>query len=447
VENLFSAQERNKRNRNAPLAVRMRPQTMADYVGQERAVGEGSWLRRAIEHDTLSSVILYGPAGTGKTTLARIIANTTHAEFVEVSAVTGTVKDLRREIDAADRRLLSSGRRTILFVDEIHRFSRSQQDALLHAVENRTVVLVGATTENPYFEVNQALISRSRVVELEPLQDEDVRALVRRAVESKDGLAGAFTLDEAALNEIVTLAGGDGRAALTSLELASQMALPTGDPAEASPAHPLAITAKHVLEANPRAGLAYDKSGDMHYDIISAFIKSMRGSDPDAVVYWLARMIDAGEDPKFIARRIMICASEDIGNADPQALMVAEAAFKAAEVIGYPECRINLAQAAIYNALAPKSNACEASIDAALREVREGPRREVPNNLRDRHRPGSESYGPYLYPHDYPTGWVEQQYLPDGLHRGDFWHPTRGWESWRIEASARDRAEGAGGHQ
>ncbi len=444
MEDLFTNIQVTKRRANAPLAVRMRPSTLEDFVGQRQAVGEGSWLRRAIEHDTLSSVILYGPAGTGKTTLARIIANSTHAAFVEVSAVTGTVKDLRREVDAAEARLLGSGQRTILFVDEIHRFNRSQQDALLHAVEDRVVVLVGATTENPYFEVNQALISRSRVVELAPLGPDDLKVLVRRAVEAPEGLAGAFVLGDDALDAIVTLSGGDGRAALTSLELASQMALPTGDPAEASADHPLRITRDMVLEANPRRGLAYDKSGDMHYDIISAFIKSMRGSDPDAVLYWLARMIDGGEDPKFIARRIMICASEDVGNADPQALLVAEAAFKAAEVIGYPECRINLAQAATYVALAPKSNAAEAGIDAALAEVRQGPRREVPNYLRDRHRPGSESYGEYLYPHDYPEGWVDQRYLPEGLERGAFYHPSpRGWEAWRIEATARDR----GGHK
>lgn len=415
----------------------MRPQTLDGYVGQTKAVGPGSWLRTAIEHDTLSSVILYGPAGTGKTTLARIIAHTTHAEFVEVSAVTGTVKDLRREISAAESRLLSLGQRTILFVDEIHRFSRSQQDALLHAVEDRTVVLIGATTENPYFEVNSALISRSRVVELEPLDDDSIRTLVTRALTDENGLGGAFTLDDDALDEIVTLAGGDGRAALTSLELASQMAAPAGT---ASAEEPIAITRSHVLEANPRHGLSYDKAGDMHYDIISAFIKSMRGSDPDAVLYWLARMLDAGEDPKFIARRILICASEDVGNADPQAILVAAAAFKATEVIGMPECRINLAQAATYIALAPKSNAAEAGIDAALKEVREGPRREVPNYLRDRHRPGSDEYGPYLYPHNYDEGWVDQRYLPEGLERGCFYHPSgRGWEAWRIEARGRER--------
>ncbi len=441
MDTLFSNVERYKRKTNAPLAVRMRPQTLDGFVGQEQAVGEGSWLRRAIERDALSSVILYGPAGTGKTTLARIIANSTHAEFVEVSAVTGTVKDLRRETEAAESRLLQSGRRTILFVDEIHRFNRSQQDALLHAVEDRVVVLIGATTENPYFEVNSALISRSRVIELTHLDDEAVRTLVLRALDDVDGLAGVFTLEDDALEDIVMLAGGDGRAALTSLELASQMALPPLDEPQPSAEKPCAITVEHVREANPRRGLTYDKSGDMHYDIISAFIKSMRGSDPDAAIYWLARMIDAGEDPKFIARRIFILASEDIGNADPQALLVAEAAFKATEVIGYPECAINLAQAVTYMCLAPKSNASYAALNKAREEVRNGPAREVPNHLRDRHRPGSDAYGPYQYPHDFPEGWVDQQYLPDGLERGAFFTPgPRGWEAWRVESTARDRA-------
>lgn len=445
MDTLFTRVETARKNDNAPLAARMRPTTLDGYVGQAQAVGPGSWLRRAIEHDTLSSVILYGPAGTGKTTLARIIANSTHAEFVEVSAITGTVKDLRREIEAAESRLLTLGRRTILFVDEIHRFNRSQQDALLHAVEDRIVVLIGATTENPYFEVNSALISRSRVVELTALDDDSVRELVRRAVAAPEGLAGRFELSPEAEDEIVTLAGGDGRAALTSLELASQMVDAPGEGAAAGEKGgptPLVITREHVVEANPRRGLPYDKSGDMHYDVISAFIKSMRGSDPDAVLYWLARMLDAGEDPKFIARRIMICASEDIGNADPQALLVAHAAFRATEVIGMPECRINLAQAATYLALAPKSNAAEAGIDAALEEVRRGPRREVPSHLRDRHRPGSDEYGPYLYPHNYPGGWVPQRYLPEGLERGCFYQASpRGWEAWRQEAIGRDVAD------
>lgn len=435
MDTLFSEHERATQLRNAPLAVRMRPTSLDDYVGQEKAVGPGSWLRSAIEHDVMSSVILYGPAGTGKTTLAHIIAAHTRSEFVEVSAVTGTVKDLRREIDEARRRLMSFDRRTILFIDEIHRFSRSQQDALLHAVENRMVVMIGATTENPYFEVNSALLSRSRVVELEHLRNDDVEKLIRRALQDPRGLAGLFTMDDEVVNAVCMLAAGDARSALTTLELASEIAITRGD------GNGGAITLEDVRVANPRRGLSYDKSGDMHYDIISAFIKSMRGSDPDAAVYWLARMIDAGEDPKFIARRILIAASEDIGNADPQAILVAEAAFKSAEVIGYPECRINLAQAAIYNALAPKSNACEAAIDAALADVRSSGQREVPAHLRDRHRPGSDEYGPYLYPHDYPEGWVEQRYLPEGLERGAFWKPAgRGWEEWRVEQSARDRS-------
>lgn len=440
MDTLFSQQNRERELRNAPLAVRMRPTTLDEYVGQDKAVGPGSWLRSAIEHDVLSSVILYGPAGTGKTTLAHIVAEHTRSEFVEVSAITGTVKDLRREIEEARHRLMQFDRRTILFVDEIHRFSRSQQDALLHAVENRTVVLIGATTENPYFEVNSALLSRSRVVELEHLGDDDVRRLLHRALEAPQGLAGAYSMDEDTMSAVCSLAAGDARAALTTLELSSQIAVSR----EAGEDGRRAITLEDVQVANPRRGLTFDKSGDMHYDIISAFIKSMRGSDPDAAVYWLARMIDAGEDPKFIARRIMIQASEDVGNADPQALLVAEAAFKSAEVIGYPECRINLAQAAIYVALAPKSNAAESAIDAALADVRTSGAREVPNHLRDRHRPGSDAYGPYLYPHDYPEGWVEQRYLPEGLERGAFYHTAgRGWEQWRVEQSERDRSGNA----
>ena len=299
------------------------------------------------------------------------------------------------------------------------------------------MIMVGATTENPYFEVNTALLSRARVVELTPIADDDVAKLVRRALASPKGLDGRFSATDEVVEAICTLAAGDARSALTTLELASEIALtrpdtdgvPVPKPGEAMP-----ISLEDVRTANPRRGLPYDKDGDMHYDIISAFIKSMRGSDPDAAVYWLARMIDAGEDPKFIARRILIAASEDIGNADPQAIQVAAAAFKAAEVIGYPECRINLAQAAIYNALAPKSNACEAAIDAALADVRTSGMRSVPTHLRDRHRPGSETYGDYRYPHDYPEGWVEQRYLPDGLERGAFWKPAgRGWEEWRFE--------------
>lgn len=364
-----------------------------------------------------------------------MIAESTKATFVEVSAIGGTVSDLRREIDAAERRLVMSGLRTILFVDEIHRFNRSQQDALLHAVEDRLLVLVGATTENPFFEVNSALISRSRVVELHSLSDAEIAELVTRAVADERGLGGLYSLEGAALDAIVVLAGGDGRTALTTLELAAGMLGP------GTAGAPVTIAEETVRAATPHRVLPYDKNKDMHYDVISAFIKSMRGSDPDAALYWLARMIDGGEDPKFIARRMFIAASEDIGNADPQALLVAEAAFRSAEVIGYPECRINLAQAAIYLALAPKSNAAEAGIDAALSEVRHGPARAVPDHLRDRHRPGSESYGEYKYPHSYPGGWVDQRYLPEGLGRGCFYRSSdRGWEAYRADAAARDRA-------
>ena len=434
METLFTEMENEQKSKVAPLAVRMRPRTLDELVGQTEAVGPGSWLRTAIQQDKLSSVILFGPAGTGKTSLAHVIAESTKATFVEVSAIGGTVSDLRREIDAAEKRLAMGGLRTILFVDEIHRFNRSQQDTLLHAVENRVLVLVGATTENPFFEVNSALISRSRVVELHSLEDGHIVELVQRAVADERGLAGEYALADEALDAIVLLAGGDGRTALTTLELAAGM-VPPGTRQK-----PVTITQEMVRAATPHRSLPYDKNKDMHYDVISAFIKSMRGSDPDAALYWLARMIDGGEDPKFIARRMFIAASEDIGNADPQALLIAEAAFKSAEVIGYPECRINLAQAAIYLALAPKSNAAEAGIDAALNEVRHGPARAVPDHLRDRHRPGSENYGDYKYPHSYPSGWVEQQYLPDGLQRGCFYRPSeRGWEAYRAEAAARDR--------
>ncbi len=430
---LFKEMEDEQRLKAAPLAVRLRPRALDEVVGQREAVGQDSWLRAAIESDTLSSVILFGPAGTGKTSIAHVIAETTKATFVEVSAIGGTVSDLRREIAAAEKRLISGGIKTILFIDEIHRFNRSQQDALLHAVENRTVVLIGATTENPYFEVNTALLSRSRVVELHSLEDEDISELLTRAISSPRGLDGRYDLDEDARKVIITLAGGDARSALTTLELASEMLSP------GTRKKPALITEDIIVKATPHRSLPYDKNKDMHYDIISAFIKSMRGSDPDAALYWLARMIDGGEDPKFIARRIFILAAEDIGNADPQALLIAEAAFRSAEVIGYPECQLILAQAATYMALAPKSNAA-CGIFEALNEVRKGSLRKVPDHLRDRHRPGSENYGQYRYPHNYPGAWVDQQYLPDGLEKGAFYHPSdRGWESYRIDSTLRDR--------
>jgi len=415
----------------------MRPRTLDEFVGQEHAVGPDTALRAAIERDELSSLILYGPAGCGKTSLARVIANSTSAEFTEVSAVSSGVADIRKAIEAARDRLSFQGRRTILFIDEIHRFSKSQQDALLHAVEDRLVVLIGATTENPFFEVNAPLISRSRIVELYPLGDDDVRAIVRRAIADPErGLGGRVEVTSEAERAIVIRAGGDARAALNALEQAA---------AEAGPA---AVVDTAVLERlGGERQLTYDKRGDTHYDVISAFIKSMRGSDADAAVYYLARMVHGGEDPKFIARRIMIFASEDIGNADPQALVVAASAFKAAESIGWPECRIGLAQAAVYMALAPKSNASYLAIDAALADVREGPARAVPNHLRDRHRPGSDKYGPYRYPHEYPDGWVDQRYLPDGLEPGVFYKSgSKGWEAERSGARRRmieRRSEGS----
>lgn len=434
MDNLFTEIEDRAKFSVAPLAVRMRPRALDEVVGQEEAVGEGSWLRSAIENDQLSSVILFGPAGTGKTSLAHVIAESTKATFVEVSAIGGTVSDLRREIDAAEKRLAMGGIRTILFVDEIHRFNRSQQDTLLHAVEDRVVVLVGATTENPFFEVNSALISRSRVVELKSLDDEEIKVLLQHALKDPRGLDGAYTLNEEAEAAIVLLAGGDGRTALTTLELAAEIV------GAGSKKKPEVLTKEAVTKATPHRALPYDKNKDMHYDIISAFIKSMRGSDPDAALYWLARMIDGGEDPKFIARRIFIFASEDVGNADPNALLVAEAVFKATEVIGYPECSLNLAQGAVYMALAPKSNASYAGFNAAMAEIKNGPARKVPDHLRDRHRPGSDDYGRYLYPHDYPGGWVDQQYLPDGLQKGSFFAAgERGWEAYRIDSTLRDR--------
>ena len=432
MDSLFSDGADEALRANAPLAVRMRPRTLDEFEGQESVVGSDTMLRKAIESDSLSSLVLFGPAGTGKTSLARIIAGVTAAHFAEMSAVTSGVADIRKEIEAARSRLGMSGQRTILFVDEIHRFSKSQQDALLHAVEDHLLILVGATTENPMFEVNAPLLSRSRVVELQPLADEDIRRILDRALSDDRGLGNRYTVDSDALDHIVLTAGGDARSALATLEIAA-MGAPAGEAA------PVRLSLRDVQEATPTRQLTYDKSGDAHYDVISAFIKSMRGGDPDAAVYWLARMIHGGEDPKFIARRLMVLASEDIGNADPNALLIAHSAVKAAEFIGWPECRIVLSQASVYMALAPKSNASYLAIDKALHEVRSGPSQEVPSHLRDRHRPGSDTYGPYLYPHDYPGAEVDQEYLPDGLRGTRFFEASpRGWEASR---NAADRVE------
>lgn len=457
-DNLFSSAYYDQ-GREAPLAWRMRPRSLDEYRGQQHVLGEHSWLRSAIMRDKLSSIILYGPAGSGKTTLAQIIARHTQAQFISLSAVDASVKDLRKTIDQAREQLLHYRKRSIVFIDEIHRFSRSQQDVLLHAVESRSLVLIGATTENPYFEINTALNSRSRIIELKPLGNEDMRALLVNALCDERGLKGLCTLSEELMEHIVCMSGGDARSALTTLECAAEQAafragccLDELYDYDADSQHgssvqtqegrlelPLHITLDDLVQSSSERVLVYDKQGDQHYDLISAFIKSMRGSDPDAAVYYLARILSVGEDPKFIARRIMILASEDVGNADPQALCVAAAAFKACEVIGMPECRLNLAQAAIYMALAPKSNASYLACNRAFHEVKKGQAREIPPYLRDRNRPHAKEYGTYLYPHDYPGAYVSQRYLPEGLERGDFYRPgDRGWEAYRVESSWRD---------
>lgn len=408
----------------APLAARMRPRSLDELVGQTHVLGQDSALRSEIERDGVTSVILYGPPGTGKTSLAHVIALESDAAFEEVSAVSSGVKEIREAIGRARDRRRIGGPKTILFVDEIHRFNRSQQDALLHAVEDGEIVLVGATTENPFFEVNAPLISRSRVVELRPLSDEDVRTILRAGAADAGRGLGGVELTEEAEGALVTYASGDARVALQALESAASL-----EDADR------VVREQDVRAAMHARPLPYDKAGDVHYDVVSAFIKSMRGCDPDAAVYWLARMIHGGEDPRFIARRMLIFAAEDVGNAEPQAVCVAHAAVKAAEFIGWPECRINLAQAAIFLALAPKSNAAISAVDSALREVREGPGRAVPAHLRDASYPGAKEMGRgvgYRYPHADPDAWAQQRHLPDGLEDAVFYRPSdRGWEAAR----------------
>lgn len=430
LQNLFeqmNEEEASKKLLNsAPLARRVRPTSFDEIVGQSEVCGPDSWLRLACKSCSLLSIILYGPPGCGKTTLAHVIANSCDCAFSEVNAISGSVSDLRKEIEDAKTRLSDAGRKTILFVDEIHRFSKSQQDALLHAVEDRIIILIGATTENPYFEVNSALLSRSVVLQLKAVDDDCIKQVIDRAIKSEHGLNSKYSIEPSALEEITRIASGDVRFALNTLELASQVA-------EYNRQNNITLDdVKHVM---PQRTLKYDKHGDTHYDTISAFIKSMRGSDPSATLYWLAVMLESGEDPKFIARRIMVHASEDVGNADPRALLIAHAAFKACEVIGMPECRINLAQACTYVALAPKSNSSSVGIDEAIQFVRQNSVGKVPDNLRDRHRPGSEDYPDYLYPHDYDEGWVDQQYLPDVADGKKFYKPgKRGWEADRNSA-------------
>lgn len=418
----------------APLAARMRPRSLDEVVGQAHILGEGRALRVLIQSGDLSSIVLWGPAGTGKTTLANVIARSTEAHFVPMSAVTSGVADVRKAIDAARDRLAQQSTRTVLFLDEIHRFNKSQQDALLPAVENGWIVLVGATTENPSFEVNSPLMSRSLLFRLEALEVSDLEILLRRALtESGRGLGDTdLKVDDAAIKHIADGANGDARAALNALEAAASMATIKDG----------VIDLEVAEEALQRRALAYDKGGDWHYDVISAFIKSMRGSDPDAAVYWMARMLDAGEDPKFIARRMVIFASEDVGNADPTALQVAVAAAHALEFVGLPEAKLNLSQSAIYMALAPKSKASALAIWAAEEDMAKGPL-PVPKHLRDSHAAASRSIGAgkgYESPHAH-GGWVDQTYTPDELGKTSYYSAVTGVEkelATQLEEKKRD---------
>ena len=414
------ARELNK-DKESPLAGRMRPTTLDEVVGQEHIIGKDKLLYRAIKADKISSIIFYGPPGTGKTTLAKVIANTTKANFVQMNATTSGKKDMQEAVKNAKESLGMYQKKTILFIDEIHRFNKAQQDYLLPFVEDGTIILIGATTENPYFEVNQALISRSNVFELHSLDKEDIKKLIVRAITDDEkgmGIYGATITDDA-LDFLSDMAEGDARSALNAIELG----ILTTEPAEDGKIH---IDIEVAQECIQKRSVRYDKEGDNHYDTISAFIKSMRGSDPDAVSYYLAKMLYAGEDIKFIARRIMICASEDVGNADPNALQVAVAAAQAVERIGMPEARIILSQAALYVATAPKSNACYMAIDKALDVVKNSKTAPVPVHLQDAHYKGSAKLGHgvgYLYAHDYPNHYVRQQYLPDAYVNEKFYEP------------------------
>ena len=418
---LFDYMKEKSSKTDAPLASRMRPESVDEIVGQEHILGEGKLLRRAILADKLNSLIFYGPPGTGKTTIAKVIANTTHALFEQINATSSGKKDMEEVVSKAKESLTMYGRKTILFIDEIHRFNKGQQDYLLPFVEDGTVILIGATTENPYFEVNPALVSRSLLFELQPLEPKDVEKLLQRAVEDEEKGMGAYgaVLEEDARTFLADICGGDARSALNALEIGVLSTAPSADGL-------IHITLDVAEECIQRRKLRYDKGGDNHYDVISAFIKSMRGSDPDAAVYYLARMIEAGEDPKFIARRIMICAAEDVGMADPRALMVAAAADFALERVGMPEGQIPLAEAAVYVATAPKSNASYMAIENARNAVRQTQIKTVPPHLQDAHYKGAAKLGRgtgYKYAHDFPGHYVRQQYLPDELAGTVFFEP------------------------
>ena len=433
AESLFDAAAEQAARAAAPLAVRMRPRTLDEVIGQRHLTGPGTPFRKLIDHDAAMSLLLWGPPGTGKTTLAHVVSEVTSRRFTELSAVTAGVKDVRAAIETARRELGLSGKQTVLFIDEVHRFNKAQQDALLPAVENRWVSFIGATTENPFFSVVSPLLSRSLLLTLQPLSDDDVREVVNRAIRDKRGLDGAVTLDDEAADQLVRMAGGDARRALTYLEAAA-LGLPSGG----------TIDTTTLERAVDRAAVRYDRDGDQHYDVISAFIKSMRGSDVDAALHYLARMIEAGEDPRFIARRLIVHASEDVGMADPTALQTAVAAAQAVELVGLPEARINLAQAVIHISLAPKSNAVIKAISAADADVRNGLIGAVPAHLRDSHYPGAGKVGHgegYLYPHDFDDGIVAQRYAPDSVADRVYYEPSgHGLEARLAERAGRIRA-------
>ena len=433
AESLFDAAAEQAARAAAPLAVRMRPRTLDEVIGQRHLTGPGTPFRKLIDHDAAMSLLLWGPPGTGKTTLAHVVSEVTSRRFTELSAVAAGVKDVRAAIETARRELGLSGKQTVLFIDEVHRFNKAQQDALLPAVENRWVSFIGATTENPFFSVVSPLLSRSLLLTLEPLSEQDMAEVIARALADERGLGGAVTLGPGVTEHLIMLAGGDARRALTYLESAA-----LGAPGGAE------IDLAALERAVDRAAVRYDRDGDQHYDVISAFIKSIRGSDADAALHYLARMIEAGEDPRFIARRLIVHASEDVGMADPTALPLAVAAAHAVEFVGLPEARINLAQATIHLALAPKSNAVIKAITAAAADVRAGLAGPVPAHLRDASYRGAARLGHgkgYQYPHDVPEGVLPQQYAPDGLAGREYYQPTgHGAEARYAERAERIRA-------
>jgi putative ATPase len=437
---LFAAERQANRLRAQPLAARVRPRTLDEFVGQDHFLGPGKLLRRLLQSDRLSSVIFYGPPGSGKTSLAHVIARQTRCHFLPLNAAASGIKEVREALAEARATLDESGRRTVLFVDELHHFNRTQQDVLLPDVEEGRVILLATTTQNPFFALNSPLVSRSQIFTFEPLTRDDVKVVLRRALADRERGLGEIPvdMDEAALNFLAEVSDGDARRALTALEVG---VLSTTE-------RPVHFTVQVAQESIQRKALDYDATGDAHYDVASAFIKSMRGSDPDAAIYWMARMLEAGEDPRFIARRVVICAAEDVGNADPQALVVAAAALQAAEFVGMPECQLPLAQAVTYIATAPKSNASTMAIFQARQDVRSGRTLAVPLHLRDTHYRGAEQFGHgagYEYSHDAPGAWTPQTYLPEDRR---YYEPTdRGHEAvirQRLEELRRRRAAAAG---